>query len=441
MSAMKHFEQQTYYELLEVPVSASEDQILDAYARAMETYSPDSIAVYTLAEPEQLEALRERLTQAMEVLCALDQRIEYDRKIGLTRSPEELARLRAESLKRAAEPTANPAAANGAGESPVPQAAAAPAEPVAEVKPEVQVQAAPAAEEEVLLEAEVVAEVEPAAGPEPVAEAKPTGQVPASEPSATPPEPVAIAASAAQEAQAPAAARNEVASDAVAPSEPDAAPNTPAPAEPPPAAVPRMPMAAKPASRSLTPAPVSGLKPAIHARPLGPMARHGAAVPPPLPPRNGARAPVRPDAESARPASPPAAARPNGQQLGEAPVLAEASAIANAESALALVSAKARDSRTRLKTVVDIPSDAEFNGELLRQVREGRNLSLQMLADRTRISSRHVENIEADRYDILPASVYLRGMLMSIARELGLDPLRVSRSYMGLVASGEKKTR
>ncbi|REG37593.1 DnaJ-like protein [Archangium gephyra] len=438
MSAMKHFEQQSYYELLEVPVTASEDQILDAYARAMETYSPDSIAVYTLAEPEQLEALRQQLTQAMEVLCALEQRLEYDRKIGVKRSPEELARLRTESLKRAAEPTANPAAANGAGESPVPEAAA-PAEPVAEVKPELQAQ--PAAEEEVLLEAEVVTEVEPVAGPEPVAEAKPTGQAPASEPPAAmaPPEPVAIAASAAQEAQAP--ARNEAASDAAAPSEPDAAPNTPAPAEPPPAAVPRVPLAAKPGSRSLTPAPVSGLKPAIHARPLGSMARHGAAVPPPLPPRNGARAPVRPEAESAARPAPPAATRPNGQQLGEAPVLAEASAIANAESALALVSAKARDSRTRLKTVVDIPSDAEFNGELLRQVREGRNLSLQMLADRTRISSRHVENIEADRYDILPASVYLRGMLMSIARELGLDPLRVSRSYMGLVASGEKKTR
>ena len=122
-------------------------------------------------------------------------------------------------------------------------------------------------------------------------------------------------------------------------------------------------------------------------------------------------------------------------------MLAQDSAIATAESALAQVAVKARDSRTRLKTVVDISSDAEFNGELLRRVREGRNISLQMLADRTRISSRHVENIEADRYDSLPAGVYLRGMLMSIARELGLDPLRVSRSYMGLVASGEKNPR
>jgi DNA-binding transcriptional regulator YiaG len=165
--------------------------------------------------------------------------------------------------------------------------------------------------------------------------------------------------------------------------------------------------------------------------------------------RSAAEAHRRPESEAANGTPPPSAQekgrvphRPSaGQSLGEAPVLAQASAIATAESALAQVAGKARDSRTRLKTVVDIPSDAEFNGELLRQIREGRGLTPQMLADRTRISSRHVENIEADRYDGLPAAVYLRGMLMSIARELGLDPLRVSRSYMTLVSAGEKKRR
>lgn len=307
ISTMNHFEQQSYYELLEVPVTASEEQILDAYARAMETYSPDSIAVYTLADPEQLEALRQRLTQAMETLSELDRRLEYDRSIGLKRSDEELVRMRAESVKHMA----------GAK----------------------RVQADPVAE------------------------------------------------------------------------------------------------------------------PAAHSRFNSLVSRPGSAVPPPLPPRNGVRSPVRSAVEATRhvevgapPVTPPSPVPekgplrpPVGQHLGEAPVLAEAPAITTSESALALVAVKAQDSRTRLKTVVDIPSDAEFNGELLRRIREGRNLSLQTLADRTRISSRHVESIEADRYDILPASVYLRGMLMSIARELGLDPLRVSRSYMGLAAAGGKK--
>lgn len=444
MSAMKHFEQQSYYELLEVPVTASEDQILDAYARAMETYSPDSIAVYTLVDPAQVEALRQRLTQAMEVLCALDLRLEYDRKIGVTRSPDEVERLRAESLKRAAgaEPKAAPVAANGAGEPPAEVKPAPEAQPAAEVKPpvaqepaveaspeaparleeppRVEAQARPAVEEEPL-DALVVTEVEPLSGPVPVPESELSAEV-------KPPKPPEDT----EEPESPAAAPALV--DPPAPVSPPAAAAEPVPVEeraPEPVA-PVVPLAAKPAGvlplgRALTPMPGT-VRPAAHARPTSPM-RHGTSVPPPLPPRNGTRTPLRA----------PIGQTPQ-QQLGEAPVLAQASAIATAESALAQV-AKARDSRTRVKTVVDIPSDAEFNGELLRRVREGRNLSLQMLADRTRISSRHVESIEADRYDSLPAAVYLRGMLMSIARELGLDPLRVSRSYMGLVATGEKNRR
>jgi hypothetical protein len=415
MSAMKHFEQQSYYELLEVPVTASEDQILDAYARAMETYSPDSIAVYSLVEPEQLESLRQRLGQALEVLSELERRLEYDRQIGVKRSDEELARLRAESLKRAVGSGDQKQPASGEGEAPAPVAVQA-QEPAVEQAPAPEVRAVAAepvasapVEEEPVIDVETVVEENPATGKDAASE-RPAPEVHAS-------------------------------------TEPEA-PVTPS--------APVQPMAARPAA---APAPVPaatqvpGIRTAMHSRPARP-----GVVPPPLPSRNGVRPPIasRAEAGAQRPAteqppstpvpSTPEKARgvvrpPVGTQLGDAPVLSQAAAIATAESALAQVSVKARDSRTRLKTVVDIPSDAEFNGELLRCVREGRGISLQMLADRTRISSRHVESIEADRYDSLPASVYLRGMLMSIARELGLDPLRVSRSYMALVASGEKSHR
>jgi hypothetical protein len=79
---------------------------------------------------------------------------------------------------------------------------------------------------------------------------------------------------------------------------------------------------------------------------------------------------------------------------------------------------------------LDIPSDAEFNGELLRRVRESYGLSLQQVAERTRITRIHLENVEADRYDRLPATVYLRGILVNLARELRLDPARVSKTYL-----------
>jgi cytoskeletal protein RodZ len=88
---------------------------------------------------------------------------------------------------------------------------------------------------------------------------------------------------------------------------------------------------------------------------------------------------------------------------------------------------------------IEVPPDAEFNGELLRRVREGRGYSLHQVAERTRISLRHLENVEADRYDALPTQVYLRGILMNLARELGLDPLRVSRSYLDVASKHTKR--
>jgi hypothetical protein len=89
----------------------------------------------------------------------------------------------------------------------------------------------------------------------------------------------------------------------------------------------------------------------------------------------------------------------------------------------------------------EIPHDAEFNGELLRQVRESKGLSLMQVSERTRISVRHLENVEADRYDALPATVYLRGMVMNLARELKLEPIRVTRSYLALVAAASARQK
>src|SRR6266849_5827920 len=89
----------------------------------------------------------------------------------------------------------------------------------------------------------------------------------------------------------------------------------------------------------------------------------------------------------------------------------------------------------------EIPQNAEFNGELLRQIRESQGLSLVQVSERTRISVRHLENVEADRYDALPATVYLRGMVINLARELKLDPIRVARSYLALVAGAPAKQK
>jgi hypothetical protein len=85
-----------------------------------------------------------------------------------------------------------------------------------------------------------------------------------------------------------------------------------------------------------------------------------------------------------------------------------------------------------------VPEGAAWSGEMLRRVRESRGLTIPALADRTRITRHHLENIEQDRFKALPAAVYLRGILMSLARELRLDGQKVARSYLDRMGAGSE---
>ncbi len=76
------------------------------------------------------------------------------------------------------------------------------------------------------------------------------------------------------------------------------------------------------------------------------------------------------------------------------------------------------------------PEGAIWTGELLRQAREARGLSVSQMADRTKVSRAHIEAVEEERFEQLPVAVYLRGIVMCIARELRLDGQKVSRSYL-----------
>jgi curved DNA-binding protein CbpA len=93
------------------------------------------------------------------------------------------------------------------------------------------------------------------------------------------------------------------------------------------------------------------------------------------------------------------------------------------------------------KTEADLPPDAPVTGDALRRVREARGLSLKDLAAKTKIGHWHLDNIEREKYSALPAMVYLRGFLGSLARELKLDPVRVARSYLEQMAKTHPPTR
>ena len=52
------------------------------------------------------------------------------------------------------------------------------------------------------------------------------------------------------------------------------------------------------------------------------------------------------------------------------------------------------------------------------------------IAAESKVGGAHLEYIEADRFDRLPAPVYLRGFLQEYARVVGLDPRATAESYL-----------
>jgi hypothetical protein len=71
-----------------------------------------------------------------------------------------------------------------------------------------------------------------------------------------------------------------------------------------------------------------------------------------------------------------------------------------------------------------------YSGALLTAVRTARGESLQDIGDTSRISVRYLTAIEADEFDALPSSTFVRGYVREMARLLGLDEDAVVAGYM-----------
>lgn len=169
-------------------------------------------------------------------------------------------------------------------------------------------------------------------------------------------------------------------------------------------------------------------KPKLEEAPAPTPAPPEPVAPPPAAVAEPPPAPTPPPAEAV---APPAEVRapPLAPEVVEPAVPPPAEPVAPP----AVESALPRVATARAKP--ELPADAVFTGEMLRRLREAQGLSLQEMADHTKIGKSHLENIEGDRHAALPAQVYLRGFLMSYARELRLDPLRVSKSYLEQMAA------
>ena len=69
-------------------------------------------------------------------------------------------------------------------------------------------------------------------------------------------------------------------------------------------------------------------------------------------------------------------------------------------------------------------------GEVLRKERERRAVTLDGISASSRISLRHLEALEADRFADLPGGVFNRGIVRSYARFCGLNEDEMLRQYL-----------
>lgn len=79
---------------------------------------------------------------------------------------------------------------------------------------------------------------------------------------------------------------------------------------------------------------------------------------------------------------------------------------------------------------IEITGETEFDGALLRRVRESLGVSLRDVTARTKIGITYLKAIEEEEFDLLPALVYTSGFVRELAKQLRLDHQQVVKTYI-----------
>jgi hypothetical protein len=77
-----------------------------------------------------------------------------------------------------------------------------------------------------------------------------------------------------------------------------------------------------------------------------------------------------------------------------------------------------------------IASETEFAGGFLKKVREYRAITMDELSEFTKISKSYLNCLENEEYDSLPASAYVRGFVLQVAKSLKLPHDKAAAGYM-----------
>lgn len=76
----------SYYEVLDVSFNANPEIIRTAYIRAKNAYNRDSLATYSLFDPEESKRILQQIEEAYEILSDADKRRKYDESHGIISS-------------------------------------------------------------------------------------------------------------------------------------------------------------------------------------------------------------------------------------------------------------------------------------------------------------------------------------------------------------------
>ena len=77
----------------------------------------------------------------------------------------------------------------------------------------------------------------------------------------------------------------------------------------------------------------------------------------------------------------------------------------------------------------------ESPGKFLRRERETRNISLEEISKFTKVKEHYLKAIEEDRYELLPAVLYVKGFLSVYAKYLTLNPKDIILQYENYLKS------
>ncbi len=79
-----------------------------------------------------------------------------------------------------------------------------------------------------------------------------------------------------------------------------------------------------------------------------------------------------------------------------------------------------------------IKTNEVFDGEFLQKIRHYKNINLEQLSEKSKISKSYILAIESHDFESLPAKVFVRGFIIQLSKLMNLDSTKVAASYMKL---------